>query len=131
VPALDEQRRAKQDSRQPRSGKLADLGARLEALRALQEKVQTEGKLKPWLAKHGLDGLQGLWTQVHIEAGWETALESALRERLNALSVGRARHGARLRRRRAAGQAGLLHAAAGRPSPTRTRRCRACPTCCA
>jgi chromosome segregation protein len=48
--------------------------------------VQTEGKLKPWLAKHGLDGLQGLWTQVHIEPGWETALESVLRERLNALS---------------------------------------------
>ena len=55
----------------------------------LQEKVQTEGKLKPWLAKHGLDGLAGLWTRVHIESGWETALESALRERLNALSVGR------------------------------------------
>jgi chromosome segregation protein len=43
--------------------------------------VQTEGKLKPWLAKHGLDGLQGLWTKVHIEPGWENALEAALRER--------------------------------------------------
>ena len=26
---------------------------------------------------------------MHIESGWETALESALRERLNALAVGR------------------------------------------
>jgi chromosome segregation protein len=51
--------------------------------------VQTEGKLKPWLARHGLDGLQGLWTKIQIETGWETALESALRERLNALEVGR------------------------------------------
>ena len=51
--------------------------------------MQTEGKLKPWLAKHGLDSLQGLWTKVHIEAGWETALEAALRERLGALEVGR------------------------------------------
>jgi chromosome segregation protein len=58
-------------------------------LRTLQEKIQTEGKLKPWLAKHGLGSLQGLWTQIHIEPGWETALESALRERLNALQVGR------------------------------------------
>ncbi|HEX6363973.1 MAG TPA: chromosome segregation protein SMC, partial [Albitalea sp.] len=41
------------------------------------------------LAKHGLDGLPGLWTKVHIESGWETALEAALRERLNALEVGR------------------------------------------
>ncbi len=89
VPALDEERRAKQEQVNTESAKQADLSARLEALRALQEKVQTEGKLKPWLAKHGLDGLQGLWTQVHIEAGWETALESALRERLNALEVGR------------------------------------------
>ena len=89
VPALDEERRAKQDQVNAEAGKLADLSARLEALRALQEKVQTEGKLKPWLARHGLDGLQGLWTKVHIEAGWETALEAALRERLNALEVGR------------------------------------------
>ena len=89
VPQLDEQRRAAQAAVNAESGKLADIGARLEALRALQEKVQTEGKLKPWLDKHGLTGLQGLWTQVHIEAGWETALEAALRERLNALSVGR------------------------------------------
>jgi len=89
VPQLDEQRRAAQAAVNTESGRQADIGARLEALRALQEKVQTEGKLKPWLDKHGLSGLQGLWTQIHIEAGWEAALEAALRERLNALSVGR------------------------------------------
>jgi chromosome segregation protein len=89
VPALDERRRAQQDVLNRDQGRQADLGARLEALRALQDKVQTEGKLKPWLARHGLDGLQGLWKRVHIEPGWETALESALRERLSALSVGR------------------------------------------
>jgi len=89
VPALDEARRAVQEQVNREGGKQADLGARLQALRALQEKVQTEGKLKPWLAKHGLDGMQGLWTKVHIEAGWETALEAALRERINALEVGR------------------------------------------
>jgi len=89
VPALDEARRAKQESVNAESAKQADLSARLDALRALQEKVQTEGKLKPWLAKHGLDSLQGLWTRIHIESGWETALEAALRERMGALEVGR------------------------------------------
>jgi chromosome segregation protein len=89
VPALDDQRRELQQAANRESTKQADLSARLEALKALQAKVQTEGKLKPWLAKHGLDGLQGLWTQLHIEPGWENALESALRERLNALEVGR------------------------------------------
>ena len=88
VPALDEQRRQAQEAVNREAARLADLAAREEALRALQEKVQTEGKLKPWLQRHGLDGLAGLWTQVHIEPGWETALESALRERLAALSVG-------------------------------------------
>nr|MCU0813639.1 chromosome segregation protein SMC [Burkholderiaceae bacterium] len=89
LPALEGQRRAQQEAAQREAGKLADLSARLDALRALQEKVRTEGKLKPWLARHGLDGLSGLWTKVHIETGWETALEAALRERLNALEVGR------------------------------------------
>ncbi len=89
VPALDEARKLAQADSQQQSARLSELGARLEALRALQDKVQTEGKLKPWLAKHGLDSLQGLWTRVHIEAGWENALESALRERLSALAVGR------------------------------------------
>ncbi|MDE2296995.1 MAG: chromosome segregation protein SMC, partial [Burkholderiales bacterium] len=89
VPVLDEDRRARQDAVNAEGGKQADLSARLDALRALQDKVQTEGKLKPWLAQHGLDALQGLWTKIHIETGWETALEAALRERMGALQVGR------------------------------------------
>jgi len=89
APALDDARRAQQAAVNVEAGKQADLSARLDALRALQEKVQTEGKLKPWLAKHGLDGIKGLWTKVHIEAGWEPALEAALRERMGALEVGR------------------------------------------
>jgi chromosome segregation protein len=89
LPALDEQRRERQEAANREAGRQSELSARLDALRALQDKVQTEGKLKPWLARHGLDGLAGLWTKVHIESGWETALEAALRERMNALEVGR------------------------------------------
>ena len=89
VPALEAQRRAQQVTANAESGKLGECSARLTALRALQEKVQTEGKLKPWLAKHGLDSLAGLWSRLHIEAGWEAALEAALRERMGALEVSR------------------------------------------
>jgi chromosome segregation protein len=89
VLSLDDQRRAMAQAAATEAARQAELGARLEALRALQDKVQSSGKLKPWLLKHGLDSLQGLWTKVHIEPGWETALEAALRERLNALEVGR------------------------------------------
>ncbi len=89
VPQLDEDRRAKQQAVNTESAKQADLSARMEALKALQEKVKTDGKLKPWLAKHGLDNLQGLWSRIHIEQGWENALEAALRERMGALEVSR------------------------------------------
>jgi chromosome segregation protein len=89
VPALDEARRNQQQAVNDESAKQADLSARLEALKALQEKVKTDGKLQPWLAKHGLGHLQGLWTRIHIEQGWENALEGALRERLGALEVSR------------------------------------------
>ena len=33
--------------------------------------------------------MQGLWSRIHIEQGWENALEAALRERLGALEVSR------------------------------------------
>ena len=89
VPALDEARREAQQAVNTESARQADLSARLEALKALQEKVKTDGKLQPWLAKHGLDHLQGLWSRIHIEQGWESALEGALRERLGALEVSR------------------------------------------
>ena len=89
VPRLDEDRRARQQAVNQESARQADLSARMEALKALQEKVKTDGKLRPWLAKHGLDGLAGLWSRIHIEPGWENALEAALRERLGALEVGR------------------------------------------
>ncbi|MDB5931715.1 MAG: chromosome segregation protein, partial [Polaromonas sp.] len=89
VPQLDEARRGLQQAVNSESARRADLSARLEALKALQEKVRTDGKLKPWLARHGLDKLQGLWSRLQIEPGWENALEAALRERLGALEVSR------------------------------------------
>ena len=89
VPLLDEDRRKRQQAVNSESARQADLSARAEALKALQEKVKTDGKLKPWLAKHGLDALQGLWSRIHMEQGWENALEAALRERLGALEVSR------------------------------------------
>ena len=89
VPQLDEQRRAHQQTLNTDSARQADLSARMEALKALQEKVKTDGKLKPWLAKHGLDGLQALWSRIHVEQGWESALEAALRERMASLEVSR------------------------------------------
>ncbi len=89
VPQLDDARRTAQQTVNTESSRQTDFSARMEALKALQEKVRTDGKLQPWLAKQGLDGLQGLWTRLHIQQGWENALEAALRERMGALEVSR------------------------------------------
>ena len=89
LPALDETRRTQQQTVNTESSRQATLSARLEALKALQDKVKTDGKLRPWLAKHGLEKLPGLWSRIHVEPGWENALEAALRERLGALEVSR------------------------------------------
>ena len=57
--------------------------------RRCRKRSRPTASSQPWLAKHGLDGLQGLWSRIHIEQGWENALEAALRERLGALEVSR------------------------------------------
>ncbi len=87
VPRLDSERRAAQDRMQKESAQIHQLEARLAALRQLQESVQTEGKIQQWLDKHELGALPRLWKKLHVETGWEAALESALRERLAALEV--------------------------------------------
>jgi chromosome segregation protein len=66
---------------------LTEIEARVSALKQLQESVKGNGKLSPWLAKHGLQEMQRLWQRIRIEPGWETALEAVLRERLNGLEV--------------------------------------------
>ncbi|QYD67385.1 chromosome segregation protein SMC [Paraburkholderia edwinii] len=87
LPRLDAERRAAQERVQAESAQIHQLEARLAALKQLQENVQTEGKIQPWLDKHELGALPRLWKKLHVEAGWETALESLLRERLAAVEV--------------------------------------------
>jgi chromosome segregation protein len=87
VPRLDAERREAQERVQKESAQIHQLEARLAALKQLQESVQTEGKIQPWLDKHELGALPRLWKKLHVEPGWEAALESVLRERLAALEV--------------------------------------------
>ncbi len=86
-PKLEEERRTAQELVSKETSDLAQLEARLSALKQLQESVQTQGKVQPWLEKHELANLPRLWQKLHIDAGWETALESVLRERMSALEV--------------------------------------------
>ncbi|TFV87254.1 chromosome segregation protein SMC [Oxalobacteraceae bacterium OM1] len=86
-PKLEEERRSAQEQLNTETANNAQLEARLAALKQLQENVQTQGKVQPWLKKHELGELPRLWQKLHIDQGWETALESVLRERTSALEV--------------------------------------------
>jgi len=86
-PELQSSRRGAQEAAAREAGVAAQLEARLSALRQLQERVQAQGKLQPWLDKHELGKMPRLWQRLHIEAGWETALEAVLRERIAALEI--------------------------------------------
>lgn len=86
-PKLEEERRGAQAQVNAETAANAQLEARLSALKQLQESVQAQGKVQPWLKKHELGELPRLWQKLHIDQGWETALESVLRERTSALEM--------------------------------------------
>ncbi|SHN11959.1 condensin subunit Smc [Duganella sacchari] len=86
-PRLEQERQEAQQQVNSETAANAQLEARLNALRQLQERVQTQGKVTPWLQKHELESLPRLWQKLNIEAGWEQALESVLRERTSALQM--------------------------------------------
>lgn len=68
---------------------IAQTEARSSALERLQNHLEDNEGLSEWLTKHQLDALPRLWQGIQIEKGWEGALESVLRERLNSSSLER------------------------------------------
>ena len=85
--AVEQERKEAHAQVQQESSASAQLEARLNALRQMQDRVQTQGKVQPWLEKHELAALPRLWQKLDVEEGWETALEAVLRERSAALEV--------------------------------------------
>ncbi len=68
---------------------MAQAKAQHDALQRLQCQLESNQDLNAWIARNQLDMLPRLWQQIRIEAGWETALEAVLRERIQAISVDR------------------------------------------
>jgi chromosome segregation protein len=85
LPLLERQRRDVMVQVQHAQKERAEAQARRTALEQLQRRVQGDGKLGDWLHRHRIDGRHPLWKSLHVEAGWEDAVEAVLRERLNAL----------------------------------------------
>ena len=74
----------------------AQIEARRSALRQLQARFGGQSRLRPWLAKHGLENAQPIWQGMSIEPGFEVAVEAVLRERVGTLQGGHNLHPAKL-----------------------------------
>jgi chromosome segregation protein len=65
----------------------AAVEAQIATLRQIQSATEENAPLRDWFERHGLGGLAPLWQKLRIDAGWETAVEAVLRERLHALEL--------------------------------------------
>jgi chromosome segregation protein len=61
--------------------------AQLTTLKQVQAAAEEEAPLHAWLERHQLAALPRFWQKIRIDHGWETAVESVLRERLHALEA--------------------------------------------
>ncbi|HEY5897019.1 MAG TPA: chromosome segregation protein SMC [Burkholderiales bacterium] len=62
--------------------------AQLSTLRQIQAEAENNAPLREWIERQGLGSAAQLWQKLRIDAGWETAVEAVLRERLHALQSG-------------------------------------------
>jgi len=87
VPELEAALRAARERLQAAHREATAASARRDALAQLQKRVQQTGEIGQWLKDRGLGDAKPLWQSIHVEAGWETAVEAVLRERLAALTT--------------------------------------------
>lgn len=87
VKTLETQLSQVQSEFQIERDKQANTKARLDALVGLETQLTQEGELMPWLQSQNMADLPKLMAKIRVEAGWERALESALRESLDSMLV--------------------------------------------
>ena len=87
LPGLENARKTAQEKLDAQQREQAGLESRLATLQQVQDQVENNAQIHDWLIKHQLDRLPRLWQQVRVEAGWETAFEAVLREKLHAVEV--------------------------------------------
>jgi len=84
---LEAQREGALDRLQTLEREFSALDGRLLTLQRIQDQVEENSKIQEWLARHQLTSKPRLWQKIRVEAGWEAAVESALRDRLHAMEM--------------------------------------------
>jgi chromosome segregation protein len=85
--SVEESRRTGTDTLQTFERELSVLEGKLATLQKIQSQVEENSKLQDWIARHQLASKPRLWQKLRVEQGWETAVESVLRERLHAMEM--------------------------------------------
>lgn len=86
---LEAQRETQTETRRQASAELHKLEARLHAVQETLANIEADERLDPWLRQQGMESLPRLFKRLDVESGWETAIEAVLRERVEAMEVGR------------------------------------------
>jgi len=86
---LQARREAQTETRRQASAELHKLEARQHAVQETLANIEADERLDPWLRQQGMESLPRLFKRLDVEAGWETAIEAVLRERVEAMEVGR------------------------------------------
>jgi len=84
---LEQQRQTATDGLQTLERELSALDGRLLTLQKIQNQVEENGQIQTWIDRHQLASRSRLWQKIRVEAGWEAAVESALRDRLHAMEM--------------------------------------------
>jgi len=85
--AAEERRRTGTDTLQTFERELSALEGKLATLQKMQSQVEENTKVQDWIGRHQLASKPRLWQKIRVEQGWETAVESVLRERLHAMEM--------------------------------------------
>jgi chromosome segregation protein len=89
VPQQEQALRERNEALDLATQQLTGIEARIHALQQLQDRLARGSNMEGWLAHHQLHDAPRVWQGITIEAGWEDALESVLRERLNGIAIER------------------------------------------
>jgi chromosome segregation protein len=87
LPALEDERRVATERLQEATRDVAALEAALNALEVQQQRLEANAKVADWASAHGLDRAEHLWQAIHVQSGWDDAVEAALGVRLNAVKL--------------------------------------------
>ncbi len=87
LPALEQALKAAAQELETVEREMGVLEARQQALELLQRRVSRSGEMHAWLDQRQLDTFYRLWQGFSVRPGWEDAVESILRERLNGIAL--------------------------------------------